>query len=393
MVGACQRHGRSWVNRLDELHLLTPLRIVAIVIVAIVVTVVLRSVVTRLLRRTLGLSSGDPSRAEARQRALDSALRSAVVGVVWSAAVITIIGEIGVNIGGVLATATVIGGAIAFGAQTLIRDIIAGLFVLAEDQYGVGDQVDLGHASGEVERITLRSVRLRDGEGRVWHVAHGYVVRVGNLSKAAVALLDLEIAHDSDLAAVEEVAGRLGEQLRRHPAVGRLLTGQPEVIGLTDVRDDRLIYRLSAPTLPGTQDDVRRVWRQLALAAFQQGELHYPPAPPTAMHIVRTPSGGSRNDTDRSVDDDDRGADRSAKPHMKIASAVDLADASTGQRLTELPISLDRHAVLLGDLVEADVVAQRAVGEANHEPHADVVVVDVAGVLGAGEDVVRAGVG
>src|SRR6185295_16040080 len=106
----------------------------------------------------------------------------------------------------------------------------AGLFVLAEDQYGVGDQVDLGHASGEVERITLRSVRLRDGEGRVWHVAHGYVVRVGNLSKSSVTLLDLEIDRDSDLRAVEEVASRLGEQLVDDPAAGRLLTGTPTVV-------------------------------------------------------------------------------------------------------------------------------------------------------------------
>ena len=281
----------QWVNRLDELHLLTPLRIVAIVVVAIVLTVVLRrSIVTRLLRRTVGLSTAERSRIDARHRALDSALRSAVVGVVWSAAVITIIGEVGVNIGGVLATATVIGGAIAFGAQTLIRDIIAGLFVLAEDQYGVGDQVDLGHATGEVEQITLRSVRLRDGEGRVWHVAHGNVVRVGNLSKSSVALLELEVARDSDLAALEEVAGRLGEQLRGHPSAGPLLTGEPSVVGLADVLDDRMIYRLSAPTLPGSQDEVRRAWRRLVLGAFRQGELRQPPAPPTAMHIVAPPA-------------------------------------------------------------------------------------------------------
>lgn len=286
MVGVVPTSRPPWITRLDDLHLLTPLRIVAIIAVAIVITVVLRSVVTRLLRRTLELPGSDRSRADARQRALDSALRSAVVGVVWGAAVITIISEVGVNIGGVVATATVIGGAIAFGAQTLIRDIIAGLFVLAEDQYGVGDQVDLGHASGEVERITLRSVRLRDGEGRVWHVAHGYVVRVANLSKSSLALLDLEVARDSDLGVVEEVAGRLGEQLREHPSAGPVLTGDPRIVGLTDVRDDRLIYRVAAPTLPGMHDEVRRVWRLLALDAFREGELRYPPGPSTAVHIA-----------------------------------------------------------------------------------------------------------
>jgi small conductance mechanosensitive channel len=256
----------TWITRLDKLHLLTPLRIVLIIVVAIVVAIVLRTVVTRLLGRTLHLSGGDRPRAEARQRALSSALRSAVVGVVWGTAVITIISELGVNIGGVIATATVIGGAIAFGAQTLIRDIIAGLFVLAEDQYGVGDTVDLGLAMGEVERITLRSVRLRDSEGLVWHVAHGNVARV--------------------LAAVDEVVNRLTERLREDPLAGRALTGDITIVGVADVRDDRLIYRVTADTLPGKRDAVRRAWRRLVLQAFNEGDLKPPPAPPTVAHLL-----------------------------------------------------------------------------------------------------------
>ncbi len=275
-----------WVNRLDELHLLTPLRVVAIVAVAVVVAFVLRSAITRLLRRTLELSGADRTRADARQRALASALRSTVVGVVWAMAVITIISELGVNIGGVIATATVIGGAVAFGAQTLVRDVIAGLFVLAEDQYGVGDQVDVGLASGAVERITLRSVRLRDGEGRVWHVAHGNVVRVANLSKSTVALLDLEVDLGSDLGVVEGVAERLGERLGQHPSAAPMLTGEPKIVGLTEMRDDRLVFRVAAPTRTGMHDEVRRVWRLLALAAFQEGELRHPPGPTTVMQIV-----------------------------------------------------------------------------------------------------------
>lgn len=282
-----------WINRLDNLHLLTPLRILLIIIVAIVVAIVLRTVVTRLLGRTLGLPGGDRPRAEARQRALSSALRSAVVGVVWGTAVITIISELGVNIGGVIATATVIGGAIAFGAQTLIRDVIAGLFVLAEDQYGVGDNVDLGYATGEVERITLRSVRLRDGEGLVWHVAHGNVARVANLSKSFAVVLDLEVARDSDLGNVEEVVERIGAQLREDPAAGPTMTGNITVVGLADVRDDRLIYRVTAPTLPGRRDEVRRSWRRLVLQAFGNGDLKPPPWPPAVSHIVFQGPAGS----------------------------------------------------------------------------------------------------
>ena len=268
------------------MHLLTPLRILAIILVAIVIAIVLRAVVSRVLSRTVGLPGSDRTRVDARQRALASALRSAVVGVVWGTAVITIISELGVNIGGVIATATVIGGAVAFGAQTLIRDIIAGLFVLAEDQYGVGDTVDLGYMAGEVERITLRSVRVRDGEGKVWHVAHGNVVCVANLSKAATALLDLELDRESDLGVVEEVARRLGAQLRDDPLAGPVITADVTVVGVTDLRDDRLIYRITAPTLPGKRDAVRRAWRVLALGAFSEGELRAPPGPPTIAHII-----------------------------------------------------------------------------------------------------------
>jgi moderate conductance mechanosensitive channel len=278
----------SWITRLDDLHLLTPLRILAIVVVAIVVAIVLRTVVSRLLSRTIGIPGSDRTRADARQRALASALRSAVVGVVWATAVITIISELGVNIGGVIATATVIGGAVAFGAQTLIRDVIAGMFVLAEDQYGVGDTVDLGYTTGEVERITLRSVRLRDGEGKVWHVAHGNVVSVANLSKSSIALLDLEVARDSDLGVVEEVATRLAAQLPSHASVGQVVTGDPSIVGIVEVRDDRLVYRVTAPTLPGRRDEVRRAWRVLALRAFSEGELRAPPGPPTIAHIITT---------------------------------------------------------------------------------------------------------
>jgi moderate conductance mechanosensitive channel len=280
----------SWITRLDDLHLLTPLRILAIIVVAIVVAIVLRSIVARLLSRTIGLPGSDHSRADARQRALSSALRSAVVGVVWATAVITIISELGVNIGGVIATATVIGGAVAFGAQTLIRDVIAGLFVLAEDQYGVGDSVDLGHMTGEVERITLRSVRLRDPLGKVWHVAHGNVLRVANLSKSSIVLLDLdvEVARDSDLGEVEEVVTRLGAELREHPMAGPAVTGDPTIVGVVELRDDRLIFRLTAPTLSGRLDEARRAWRVLTLGAFNEGELRAPPGPPIVAQIVTT---------------------------------------------------------------------------------------------------------
>lgn len=270
----------DWVERLDELHLLTPLRVVLVVVAAAVLARVLRGVVNRVLRRALSVpglgSRADAHRVEARQQALSVALRSALVGVVWAVAVVTAVGELGLNIGAFVATATVIGGAVAFGAQQLMRDLIAGFFVLAEDQYGVGDEVDLGLASGTVERISLRSVRLRDGLGAVWFVPHGGVGRVANLSREPMAVLNLSVARGSSLAGLEDEATRLCVALASDPAVDGLLAGEPRAVGLVDVADDRLVYRLAVATRPGSHTAVLRAWRMLALEAFADGRLREP---------------------------------------------------------------------------------------------------------------------
>ena len=279
----------GWIRKLNEYHLLTALRVVIVVLVAVVVTLVVRVAIRRVLRRTLGFPGADRGRAEARQRALASALRGAIVGVVWATTAIVVLSEVHINIGAFVATATVVGGAVAFGAQTLIRDVIAGFFVLAEDQYGVGDEIDVGHAGGTVERITLRSVRLRDGTGGVWHVPHGTVLRVANMSKSSVALLDLEVARDSVLLALDEAASALCADLQHHPEVAGKLSGEPTAFGIIDVRDDRLVYRLSVPTNPGCHDLVQRRWRLLALQAFERGALAAPAAPLTMVKLEHTP--------------------------------------------------------------------------------------------------------
>jgi moderate conductance mechanosensitive channel len=266
-------------SRLNDLHLIAPLRILALVVFALILTVAVRSSIRRLTNGALTMPGTDRERAKIRQRALGTVLRSTLVGAIWATVVITIISELGVNIGAFVATATIIGGAIAFGAQTLVRDAIAGFFVIAEDQYGVGDVVDVGHAIGAVERITLRSVRLRDAEGRVWHVPHGGVVRTANLSKSPKVLFDIEVSRKSHLDDVERAAQALCNELRMHTDLGRSLIEAPTVSGLIDVRDDRLVYRVSAATRPGEQDPVRQFWRIAALKAFERGDLLAPEIP------------------------------------------------------------------------------------------------------------------
>jgi small conductance mechanosensitive channel len=275
----------GWVIRLDELHLLVPIRIALALLGAYLLTLLIQRIIRRFVKRTIELPGVDPARAEGRQRALAGALRGALIGVIWALTTITIIGELGINIGAFVATATVVGGAVAFGAQQLVRDVIAGLFVLSEDQYGVGDQVDVGHASGTVERITLRSVRLRDGQGGIWHVPHGGVLRVANLSKASMAVLDLEVARSTPLATLDAQAQALCNSLAADPEAGPKLIGTPTAVGVTNVTDDRLVYRLTASTEPGAHDGVRRQWRTLALLAFEAGTLSAPSLAAPVVHV------------------------------------------------------------------------------------------------------------
>jgi moderate conductance mechanosensitive channel len=277
----------GWVERLGTVHLLVPLRILGLVLFAASLTIAVRTLVRRLTESVLTLPGADRDRAKVRQRALGTVLRSTLVGAIWVTVAITVIGELGVNIGAFVATATIIGGALAFGAQTLVRDAIAGFFVIAEDQYGLGDVVDVGHATGVVERITLRSVRLRDGEGRVWHVPHGGVIRTANLSKSPKVLLDLEVSRTSHLDNLERVSAALCDELRAHTDFDSALLGAPEVVGLTEVRDDRLVYRLSVTTRPGEQDRVKQFWRTAALRAFERGDIVAPAAPSTVVNIGR----------------------------------------------------------------------------------------------------------
>ena len=273
-----------WVQHLDRLHLLTPLRVLMVLIVALIATFLIRRLIARALGRILERTIlDDQMRARARHRALGSALRAALTGVIWTVATITMISEVGINIGGFVATATVVGGAIAFGAQTLIRDVISGFFVLSDDQYGVGDEVDLGLTTGTVERVTLRSARLRDGEGRIWHVPHGNVLRVANLTKAATALLDVQLSRTVPVDAALEAVTDLARSFADDDAIGPMLLSTPVVQGVVDTADDRITVRISAPCQIGRKDELQRCWRLAVLRAFEQGRLVAPVVAPSVV--------------------------------------------------------------------------------------------------------------
>ena len=276
----------GWVQHLDKLHLLTPLRILLVLVVAVIATLLIRGLVARLLRKAfVRVTASDDFRSEARRKALSSSLHAAMVGIVWTVAVITVVSQLGINIGAFVAVATVVGGAVGFGAQVLVRDVIAGFFVLADDQYGPGDTVDLGHAVGVVERVTLRTARVRDGEGNLWHVSHGNVARVGNMSKSPSGPLDVDVARSMSVDSLTAVVRGLVDELVADTNTAALLTAEPTVVGVIDVRDDRIVFRVTAHVQPANIDEVRRTWRILALRAFADGRLMAPEPQPAVVHV------------------------------------------------------------------------------------------------------------
>lgn len=165
-----------------------PLKIAIVVVLAWTVVGLLRRVIARFV--TTLASQGRPAsvRTAARAETLGHVLRSVSAFAIWTMAALTVLGEIGINLGPLVAGAGIAGVALGFGAQSLVKDFLAGIFILVEDQYGVGDVIDVGEVSGPavrgtVESVSLRATRLRSGDGVVWHVPNGTILRVGNLTK------------------------------------------------------------------------------------------------------------------------------------------------------------------------------------------------------------------
>ena len=194
---------------LSDVLFAKPLSILVVVVIAWVVHRLLRRAIDRFVgslsgdqpparrlhRRLRGTSLGQrlptrvvvtsssPVRTAARAATLGAVLRSLAGFAVWVLAGITVLGEIGINLAPLVASAGIAGVALGFGAQSLVKDFLAGLFILIEDQFGVGDVIDAGEATGTVEAVSLRTTRLRDTEGTAWHIPNGQILRVGNLSQ------------------------------------------------------------------------------------------------------------------------------------------------------------------------------------------------------------------
>ena len=274
-----------------------PIRIVLILVVAWIVTRFAKRAIVRFTKRIASASghsrlqklrergpgrvlTDDVARARAESRAetLGHVLRSIVVALVWTFAALIVLGEIGVNLGPLIAGAGIGGVALGFGAQSIVKDFLSGLFMLIEDHYGVGDVVDLGYATGTVEQVSLRSTTIRDVKGTVWHVPNGEISRVGNFSQLwSRALIDIEVAYDTDLRLAMGVIQRVANEFWEDPEWGGdELAECPDVWGVQSLGASGIALRVAVKTEPSVQWSVERELRLRLKEAFDEASIEIP---------------------------------------------------------------------------------------------------------------------
>ncbi len=230
-------------------------------------------------------------RGEQRIEALTGVMRSLATFVIWVIGAFMMLGAVGINLAPLLAGAGVIGVALGFGSQSLVRDFLSGFFILIEDQYGVGDIVDMeGRAQGVVEAVSLRTTRLRSVDGVVWHVPNGEIRVIGNMSQHwSRSLLDVEVAYDTDVDEAKTVIKRVADKLwREDPAI----LEEPEMWGVEELAASGVVLRLVVKTTPKEQWRVSRRLREEIKRAFDEEGIVIPFPQRTIWNRAESPEGG-----------------------------------------------------------------------------------------------------
>ena len=224
-------------------------------------------------------SSGERQRA--RVQAVGSLLKSISTFVVGLVAALTVMSLIGLPLGPLIASAGVGGVAIGFGAQSLVKDFLSGIFMIFEDQYGVGDVVDTGEAIGTIEEVSLRITRLRDFDGTVWYVRNGEIVRIGNRSQGyGAAWVDIPVSYTEDIKRVLDLIREVCDAFAEDPEWEPKLIEPPTVLGVDSIAGQTVTVKILAKCLPGENFGVQRELRARVKAAFDANDVEGPPMVP-----------------------------------------------------------------------------------------------------------------
>ncbi|WP_406674305.1 mechanosensitive ion channel family protein [Nonomuraea sp. N2-4H] len=253
--------------------------IVLILVLAFVVRNIAHRIITKVVNRaatggsltsrfrrgaaTDGIDALLHERRRQRAETMGSILKHVASVVVLGTAVLTVLDRLTIPIAPLLTSVGIVGVAVGFGAQELVKDFIAGMFMLLEDQYGVGDVIDAGPAVGTVEAVTLRITRLRDADGRVWYIRNGTITRVGNESQGwSRAYMDVPVPYDADVVGVKVLLEQVAEEMWADPELREAkIVEQPQVFGVEQLSDSSLVFRIATKTLPAAQSEVAREMR------------------------------------------------------------------------------------------------------------------------------------
>ncbi|GAB2988718.1 mechanosensitive ion channel family protein [Amycolatopsis acidiphila] len=273
-----------------------PIKIVLILLVAFLIRLVLRKVIDRVTEIPRNNSRRLPAllrplrerapdllgpmvieRRRQRAKTIGSVLKSLTSFIVYGLAFIQVLGELGINLGPIIASAGIVGVALGFGAQNLVKDFLSGMFMMLEDQYGVGDVIDIGSATGTVESVGLRITTLRDMKGTVWYVRNGEVQRVGNSSQGyANAVVDVPLSYTADVdRAVEVLTRTAGAAVAAEPLAQDVLE-PPQVLGVENVTPEGITIRLTVKVRPGKQWSVQRALRAAVISGLEEAGFDPP---------------------------------------------------------------------------------------------------------------------
>lgn len=291
-AGWIQENWTSWLG--------VGLRILLVLVIAYVLRRVVQRMITKLIARmtrtadavdgtALGGLLVNHERRRQRSQALGSILRSSASFVILGTAFLTILSALEIDLAPLLASAGVAGVALGFGARNLVTDFLSGVFMLIEDQYGVGDTIDVGEVTGEVIEVGLRVTKLRGDNGAIWYMRNGEVKRIGNLSQGwATAVVDVPVPAVEDLDRVRAAIVAAGEELGATEPWSEQLWGEAEVLGLTAVAQGTATLQVQVKTMPGKSFGVERELRWRIREALLAAGIVMSDIPPGALVPPRT---------------------------------------------------------------------------------------------------------
>jgi moderate conductance mechanosensitive channel len=269
-----------------------PISILWLVLLALLGRWLLHKLVDRLVRRAQigvlpdALARGpfaEPAdetvmnRRAMRARTIGSLLKSIVSGVIFGVVIVMVISELGYDITPLITSAGILGVALGFGAQSLVKDFLSGIFMIFEDQYGVGDTINLGEVAGTVEAVSMRVTRLRDVDGTVWYVRNGEILRVGNQSQNwARSVVDIAVGYKEDVARVRRILQEVAHDLWEDVTYRDLIIEEPEVWGVQSLGPDSVVVRVTLKTMPQEQWRVSREMRERVKARFDAEGIQMP---------------------------------------------------------------------------------------------------------------------